>query len=112
MKLKNQEMDNILSKLSSSLQEDKGMDAEVAVMYRNPRGRGIWFITGADMLSSGDYLLFGYSDLYPLRWGSMLFSQLEDMVTKVGLERVIFTDKYPTVSELVCKYGIARRRRP
>ena len=109
MKLHNLEMNNILSTLPSSSQKDNGMDTEVAVMYRNPRGRGIWFSTGADMLDDGDYWLYGYSDVYPLRCGSMLFSQLEVVMTKAGLERVIFTEKQPTVSELVCKYGIARR---
>ena len=109
MKQNTKEIQNIFNKLPSSSQKDKGMDTEVAVMYRNPRGRGIWFITGADMLDDGDYWLYGYSDIYPLRWGSMLFSQLEVVMTKAGLERVIFTEKQPTVSELVRKYGITRR---
>ena len=100
------DLETTLSKLPSNLQEDKGMEAEVAVMYRNPHGRGIWLITEADRLSSGDYRLFGYCNIFCWEWGSLLLSEIEQVKTKVGLECVVFRDKHPTVSELVRRTSV------
>ena len=106
MKKHSENLEKTLGKFSFGLQKDKGMDAEVAVMYRNPHGRGIWLITEADRLSSGDYRLFGYCNIFCWEWGSLLLSEIEQVKTKVGLECVVFRDKHPIVSELVRRASV------
>ena len=58
-------------------QDGKGMDAEVIVKYFNPCGRGTWLITEGEKQDNGDWLLFGYCNLFEWEWGYVLLSELE-----------------------------------
>lgn len=102
----NENLEQALSKFPFNLQDDDGMDAPVAVMYRNPHGRGVWLVTEAKRLKSGDWALFCFCHIFCWEWGDMKLSQLENIKDEIGLERVIFTERHPTVSELVKKLRV------
>ena len=66
-------------------QDGKGMDAEVVVKYFNPCGRGTWLITEGEKQDNGDWLLFGYCNLFEWEWGYVAHSELESVKLPFGL---------------------------
>ena len=66
-------------------QDGKGMDADVVVKYFNPCGRGTWLITEGEKQDNGDWLLFGYCNLFEWEWGYVSLSELESVRLPFGL---------------------------
>lgn len=95
MKLMTKELEDKFSKFPLYSQEDKGMDSEVVVKYFNPCGLGTWLITEGEKEEDGDWIFFGYCNLFEWEWGYVLLSQLQDVDLPYGLtiEREIYTNK-------------------
>lgn len=76
-------------------QEEKGFDAEVLVKYFNPCGSGTWLITEAEKQPNGDWLLYGYGQIFEWEWGTVMLSDLENLILPFGftIERDIYTTK-------------------
>lgn len=64
MKLMTKELEDKFAKYPLYSQEGKGFDAEVVVKYFNPYGRGTWLITEGEKQPDGDWLLFGYCNIF------------------------------------------------
>lgn len=81
-------------------QDGKGHQAEVIVKFFNPTGSGTWLITEGELLSNGDYELFGYCHIHEWGWGTVLLSELASLRLPMGLS--IERDMYSsgTVAEL------------
>lgn len=67
-------------------QEDKGMDSEVVVKYFNPCGIGTWLITEGEKQEDGDWLFYGYCNLFEWEWGYVTLSELESVQLPFGLK--------------------------
>lgn len=69
-----------LRKFPIGSQQRKGMDSEVIVKFYNPTGAGTWLITEGEQWDNGDWELFGYCCIFDWEWGSVMLSELENMV--------------------------------
>ena len=67
-------------------QEDKGMNSEVVVKYFNPCGIGTWLITEGEKQEDGDWLFYGYCNLFEWEWGYVTLSELESVQLPFGLK--------------------------
>ena len=84
-------------------QEGKGMDAKVLVKFFNPYGRGTWLITEAEKQENGDWLLFGYMNIFCWEWGYVMLSEITNTKVNVyGAKLPLERDMYAkgTVREL------------
>lgn len=95
MKLMTKELEKAFEKYPLYSQHDRGMDSEVVVKYFNPCGLGTWLITEGEKEEDGDWIFFGYCNLFEWEWGYVLLSQLEDLNLPYGLtiERDMHTNK-------------------
>lgn len=73
-------------------QEGKGLESEVVVKYFNPCGRGTWLITEGEKQDDGNWLFYGYCNLFEWEWGYVMLSELESVRLPFGLsiEREIY----------------------
>ena len=73
-------------------QEDKGMDSEVVVKYFNPCGIETWLITEGEKQEDGDWLFYGYCNLFEWEWGYVTLSELESVQLPFGfkIERELY----------------------
>ena len=93
MMLMTKELEKALNKYPIGSQDGKGMDAEVVVKYFNPCGAGTWLITEGEKQENGDWLFFGYCNLFEWEWGYVMLSELESVKLPFGLtiERELYT---------------------
>lgn len=85
MMLMTKELEKTLEKYPIGSQDGKGMDAEVVVKYFNPCGAGTWLITEGEKQENGDWLLFGYCNIFEWEWGYVTLSELESVHLPFGL---------------------------
>ena len=85
MMLMTKELEKALSKYPIGSQDGKGMDAEVVVKYFNPCGAGTWLITEGEKQENGDWLLFGYCNIFEWEWGYVMLSELKSVQLPFGL---------------------------
>lgn len=69
MKLITKEIEEKLLNSPIGSTDGKGKDAEVIVKYFNPIGSGTWLIIEGERQSDGDWLLFGYCNIFDWEWG-------------------------------------------
>jgi len=102
MKLLTKQIENRLEQFPYKSQDSKGLNAKVIVKFFSPVGRGTWLITEGDKLDDGDWLLFGYCNIFEWEWGSVLLSELESIKLPLGLsiERDLHISSDATVKEL------------
>ena len=110
MKLWTKEIEEIAIQNRSNSCGKLGMKSRVIVKYFNPYGRGVWLITEAKKQSNGDWLLYGYCNIFYWEWGSVLLSDLQKIKfdifgQKRGLERDPAIGDSATVEELVCQFS-------
>ena len=105
MKLITKEIEEKLLNSPIGSTDGKGKDAEVIVKYFNPIGSGTWLITEGERQPDGDWLLFGYCNIFDWEWGYVLLSELQNVRLPLGLtlERDLYSKG--TVKEL-CDEGI------
>lgn len=85
MKLMTKELEKELVNYPIGSQDGKGMDAKVVVKYFNPCGVGTWLITEGEKQENGDWLLYGYCNLFEWEWGYVMLSELESVQLPFGL---------------------------
>lgn len=105
MKLMTKEIEEKLLNSPIGSADGKGKDAEVIVKYFNPIGSGTWLITEGERQPDGDWLLFGYCNIFDWEWGYVLLSELQNVRLSLGLtlERDLYSKG--TVKDL-CDEGI------
>lgn len=79
MKLMPKELEERFKQYPLYSQECKGFDAKVVVKYFNPYGHGTWLITEGEKQADGDWLLFGYCNIFCWEWGYVRLSELESV---------------------------------
>lgn len=61
------------------------MGAEIIVKYFFPIGAATWLVIGGEKVED-DWILYGYATLgYGWEWGTVLLSELQKYVSKLGL---------------------------
>ena len=85
MLLMTKELEKEFEKYPIGSQDGLGEDAEVVVKYFNPCGRGTWLITEGEKQDDGDWLLYGYCNLFEWEWGYVMLSELESIKLPFGL---------------------------
>ena len=85
MLLMTKELEKKFKKYPLYSQEEKGLESEVVVKYFNPTGIGTWLITEGEKQEDGDWLLYGYCNLFEWEWGYVLLSELESVKLPFGL---------------------------
>lgn len=103
MKMLTKEIERKLEKHPFGSTEGKGFDAEVIVKYFNPYGRGTWLITEGEKQENGDWLLWGYCNIFEWEWGYVTLSEIVNTKVNVcGMAMPIERDLYSsgTVAEL------------
>lgn len=96
MKLMTKELEEKFKQYPLYSQECKGFDATVVVKYFNPYGRGTWLITEGEKQADGDWLLFGYCNIFCWEWGYVMLSELESVDI---LERDLSTGEHSKVKD-------------
>lgn len=84
--LMTKELEKKLEKYPIGSQDGKGMDAEVLVKYFNPCRAGTWLITEGEKQENGDWLFFGYCNIFEWEWGYVMLSELESVRLPFGLK--------------------------
>ena len=84
-------------------------DCKIIVKYFNPYGLGTWLIVAGDKLDNGDWLLYGYCNLYEWEWGTVLYSEIANTTVnvfgqKLHLERDMYLKKGLTIKEYIANY--------
>lgn len=77
MKLMNKELEKRFAKFPLYSQDGKGDEAIIVVKYFNPFGGGTWLITEGEKQEDGDWLFFGYCNIFEWEWGYVRLSELE-----------------------------------
>lgn len=92
MLLMTKELETKFEKYPLYSQEDKGMESEVIVKYFNPCGAGTWLITEGEKQEDGDWLFYGYCNIFEWEWGYVTLSELQSVQLPFGLsiEREIY----------------------
>ena len=85
MKLMTKELEKKFAKFPLYSQEEKGFESEVIVKFFNPCGLGTWLITEGEKKEDGDWLFFGYYQLFEWEWGYVTLRQLEEIQLPFGL---------------------------
>ena len=85
MMLMTKELEKKFEKFPIGSQEGKMEDAEVVVKYFNPCGAGTWLITEGEKQENGDWLFFGYCNIFEWEWGYVMLSELESVQLPFGL---------------------------
>ena len=85
MKLMTKELEKEFVSYPIGSQDGKGMDAKVVAKYFNPYGAGTWLITEGEKQEDGDWLLYGYCNLFEWEWGYVMLSELESVQLPFGL---------------------------
>lgn len=97
MMLITKELEKKFEKYPIGSQDGKGTEADVVVKYFNPCGAGTWLITEGEKQEDGDWLLYGYCNIFEWEWGYVMLSELESVKLPFGLtiEREMYdaTDK-------------------
>ena len=95
MKLMTAELEKEFEKYPLYSQDGKGKEATVVVKYFNPCGKGTWLIIEAEKQDDGDWLLYGYCNLFEWEWGYLWLSELESVELPYGLtiERETYNTK-------------------
>jgi len=103
MKLMTKEIEKRLEAHPYRSQDGKGLDATVIVKYFNPMGAGTWLITEGEKQTDGDWLLYGYCNIFEWEWGSVMLSELESVRLPFGLgiERDLYTGSKSTVRDFI-----------
>lgn len=83
-------------------QDEKGFEADVVVKYFNPCGAGTWIITEGEQQENGDWLLYGYCNIFEWEWGYVMLSDLEGITLPFGL--TIERELYDTDDKKVADY--------
>ncbi len=100
MRLMTKELEEKFKEYPLYSQEGKGFDATVVVKYFNPYGHGTWLITEGEKQPNGDWLLFGYCNIFCWEWGYVLLSELEG----IGIiERDLTVKEYSPVKDFIPK---------
>lgn len=102
MKLMTKEIEKNLPAIGST--EGQGTNAKVIVKYFNPYGMGTWLITEGEKQEDGDWLLYGYCNIYEWEWGYVMLSDIINTKVRVfGAELSLERDLYSkgTVKELM-----------
>ena len=86
MLLMTKELEKTFEKYPLGSQDGLMEDAEVVVKYFNPYGRGTWLITEGEKQENGDWLLFGYCNIFEWEWGYVMLSKLESIQLPFGLK--------------------------
>lgn len=92
MLLMTKELEKKFEKYPLYSQEGKGMESDVVVKYFNPCGAGTWLITEGEKQDDGNWLFYGYCNLFEWEWGYIMLSELESVRLPFGLgiEREIY----------------------
>lgn len=103
MKLMTKEIERKFKSRPLYSSDGKGMEAEIVVRYFNPYGRGEWLITEAEPQADGDWLLYGYMNLFEWEWGYVMLSELASVRGPLGLgiERDLYLSKGAKVKDYV-----------
>lgn len=103
MKLMTKAIEKKFEKKPMYSSDGKGLEAEIIVRYFNPYGRGEWLITEAERQPDGDWLMYGYCNLFEWEWGYVLLSDLESIRGPFGLgiERDLYLSKNAKVRDYV-----------
>lgn len=77
--------------------DGEGLDAPIICKFFNPYGRGTWLITEAEKQEDGDWLLFGYCNIFEWEWGYIMLSEILNTRVnmfgcKLPLERDMYAD--------------------
>lgn len=105
-KLWTKEIEAMAKKYPLYSQDGKGMDAVVIAKYFNPYGRGTWLITEAEQDENGEWILYGYCNIFEWEWGYVSLKELEETKVnvfgcKLPLERDMYIGKGKTVKDLI-----------
>ena len=96
MKLMTKEVEKKFEQYPLGSQDGKGEDAEIIVKFFNPFGAGTWLITEGEKQEDGNWLLFGYCQIFEREWGYVALNELQD----IGyIERDLYLDEGITVAE-------------
>lgn len=112
MKLITKEIEEKFKKFPLGSQDGKLGDAEVVVKYFNPTGSGTWIITEGEKQKDGDYLMFGYCDLFTdsdcAEFGYVLLSELENIKLPFGLgiERDLYIKEHAKLIDVMRSSGL------
>lgn len=85
MLLMTKELEKEFEKYPLGSQEGLMEEAKVVVKYFNPCGTGTWLITEGEKQENGDWLLFGYCNIFEWEWGYVMLSELESIRLPFGL---------------------------
>lgn len=83
-KLMTYELRNRFKKFPLDSQDGKGINAEIVAMFFNLEGPGTWIITEGEELEDGDWLLYGYCNIFEWEWGCVMLSDLEELEVPVA----------------------------
>ena len=82
-KLMTYELRNRFKKFPLDSQDGKGINAEIVAMFFNLEGPGTWIITEGEEREDGDWLLYGYCNIFEWEWGYVMLSDLEELEVPV-----------------------------
>ena len=85
MMLMTKELEKAFEKYPLYSQDGKMEEAEVVVKYFNPYGAGTWLITEGEKQSNGDWMFFGYCNIFEWEWGYVMLSELQSIKLPFGL---------------------------
>lgn len=95
MMLMTKELEKEFEKYPLGSQDGLMEEAKVVVKYFNPCGAGTWLITEGEKQENGDWLFFGYCNIFEWEWGYVMLSELESVRLPFGLK--IEREMYDTV---------------
>lgn len=85
MMLMTKELEKAFEKYPIGSQDGMMEEAEVVVKYFNPYGAGTWLITEGEKQANGDWLFFGYCNIFEWEWGYVMLSDLKSIKLPFGL---------------------------
>lgn len=102
MKLMTKELEEKFKEYPLYSQDGNGENAQVIVKYFNPCGAGTWLITEASKQDDGDWLMFGYCNIFEWEWGYVSLRELESINLPFGLKiEIDIYSEMKTVKEMV-----------
>lgn len=85
MMLMTKELEKAFERYPLYSQDGLMEEAEVVVKYFNPCGAGTWLITEGEKQENGDWMFFGYCNIFEWEWGYVTLSELQSIKLPFGL---------------------------
>ena len=103
MKLLTKEIEKQLPPIKST-EKKKPEDIKIIVKFFNPAGKGSWYVTEGEKQENGDWLFFGFVDLFDKELGYFTLNELKSVKLPFGLkiERDMYFSNY-TLKEVMEK---------